>query len=200
MYENYKHFMDKYVKLNRVEWGLFRSKLQTLHYAKGQILHYAGDVMERLMFIESGIIRAYIITDEGKDVTWYIYFNDPNAQMVNLYVIDYDSFIHQIPSELSFEVLEDCQLTSIAYSDVQFFYNYRKKGATFGRLMAELAYTKVHRLYQSMLKDDAATRFEKFMHETPYLLDKVPQYHIASMLGVAPQTLSKLKSRHASPK
>jgi hypothetical protein len=60
--------------------------------------------------------------------------------------------------------------------------------------MSEIAYTHIHRLYISSLKDNATKRFEKFMKETPYLLDKVPQYHIASYLGIAPQSLSRLKS------
>ena len=195
MYDKYKQFMDKYINFNALEWAVFKSKLKVSHHKKGEIIHYAGDVMDKLMFINSGIVRSYIISDEGKDLTWHIYFSDENAEMTNLYVVDYDSFVNRVPSLMSFEVLEDCELLSTDYNDVQFLYSYRPKGNKFGRLMAEIAYTKVHNMYLSMLKDDAATRFETFMKETPYLLDKVPQYHIASMLRIAPQSLSRLKAQ-----
>ena len=195
MYAKYKQFMDQYINFNVIEWQIFKSKLKASHHKKGEIIHYASDVMDKLMFINSGIVRSYIISDEGKDITWHIYFSDEHSKMVNLYVIDYDSFVNRVPSQMSFEVLEDCEILSTDYNDVQFLYDYNKKGQRFGRLMAELAYTKVHRMYMGMLKDDASTRFENFMKDTPYLLDKVPQYHIASMLGIAPQSLSRLKAK-----
>jgi CRP-like cAMP-binding protein len=195
VFEQYRAFMAQYIKLNALEWAVFKSKVKVSHHKKGEIIHYAGDVMSNLMFMNSGIVRAYTISDEGKDITWHIYFSDENAQMVNLYAVDYDSFVNRTPSELSFEVLEDCEIFSTSYDDVQFLYHYRPKGNEFGRKMAELAYTQVHRMYLRALKDDAITRFEKFMQETPYLLDKVPQYHIASMLGIAPQSLSRLKAQ-----
>ncbi len=187
--------MDQYISFNLIEWNVFKTKLKVTHYKKGEIVHYAGDVMRDLHFINSGIVRAYIISDVGKDITWHIFFNDENSKMTNLYVTDYNSFSNQIPSSLSFEVLEDCTLFSTAYEDVQFLYNYQKKGNRFGRLMAEIAYTHVHNLFLSSLQDNATTRFERFMQETPYLLNKVPQYHIASMLGMEPQSLSRLKAK-----
>ena len=72
-------------------------------------------------------------------------------------------------------------------------YNYSKKGERFGRLMAEQAYSHTHHLVIDRLTKTASQRFKEFMDKTPYLLDKVPQYHIATLLGIAPQSLSRLK-------
>lgn len=193
MYEKYKNFIEKHVHFNIIEWTLFKSKLKISNHKKGEIIHYAGDICTKLMFINSGIVREYFIDDSGKDHTWNICFNDENAQMINVYVVDYDSFINQRESKISFEVLEDCELLSVNYSDVQFLYNYSKKGERFGRLMAERAYTYTHNLIIDRLTKTASQRFKEFMVKTPYLLDKVPQYHIATLLGIAPQSLSRLK-------
>jgi len=139
-FNKYKQFMDKYVSLNQIEWTLFKSKLKVIHHKKGEIIHYAGDVCTKLMFINYGIIRAYVIDINGKDYTWNICFNDTNSKMTNVYIVDYDSFVNQNQSKISFEDL---------------------------------------------------------INEAPYLLEKVPQYHIATYLGITPQSLSRLKNLNA---
>lgn len=196
MYTKYKNFISQYVSLNVLEWQLCKSKLKVIKYQKGEIIHYAGDICKQLYFINSGIVRAYLIDDNGKDYTWSIFFNDDNAEMTNVFVVDYDSFINQSESHLSFEVLEACELLCIDYEEIQSLYKYFKKGEQLGRIMAELAYSHVHKLTINRLTKTARERFELFVKETPYLLDKVPQYHIASYLAITPQSLSRLKKTY----
>lgn len=193
MYSKYKAFMDQYITLNMIEWELFKSKLDIVTYKKGEIIHYAGDISTKLLFINSGIARAYIIDEHGKDHTWCIYFNDTNAEMTNLYVVDYDSLVNKKESNLSIEILEDCEMTSITYESMNFLYAHSKKGERFGRLMCESAYSYMHNLFMDRQTKSASERFENFMSATPYLIDIVPQYHIATLLGITPQHLSRLK-------
>jgi CRP-like cAMP-binding protein len=198
MFTKYKKFIDKYISLNQIEWALFKSKVKIFHHKKGEIIHYAGDVCTKLMFINYGIIRAYIIDINGKDYTWNICFNDTNSKMTNVYVVDYDSFVNQSQSKISFEVLEDCELLSLTYNDLQFLYKHSKKGERFGRLMAEMAYSHTHNATIDRLTKTAKERFEDLINEAPYLLEKVPQYHIATYLGITPQSLSRLKNLNIS--
>jgi len=193
MYSKYKKFIDQYVSLNPIEWRLLKSKLTRHYYKKGEIIHFSGDVCDRLSFVNSGLLRLYIIDEQGKDHTWSICFNGEHAQMTNLFVVDYDSFVNQRPSYINFEVLEDCELLSMSYDDMQLLYSRSKNAERFGRLMAELSYSYTHNLIVDRLTKSASERFELFMQQTPYLLEKVPQYHIASLLDMTPQHLSRLK-------
>jgi len=193
MYTKYKIFIEKYISQNFIEWTLFKSKLQVKNYKKGQTIHHIGDVCDKLSFIDYGLARAYMIGEDGKDYTWSIFFNDKNSHMTNLFVIDYDSFLNQTPSSLGIEAIEDCQLFVIDYSDVQFLYDNLKNGERFGRLMSQEAYSYLHKLMIDRQLKTAKERFDEFMETTPYLLDKVPQYHIATFLGITPQHLSRLK-------
>jgi len=197
MFSRYKQFIDKYISLNQIEWALFKSRVKVIHHKKGEIIHYAGDVCTKLMFINYGIIRAYIIDINGKDYTWNICFNDTNSKMTNVYVVDYDSFVNQSQSKISFEVLEDCELLSLTYNDLQFLYKHSKKGERFGRLMAEMAYSHTHNTTIDRLTKTAKERFEDLINQAPYLLEKVPQYHIATYLGITAQSLSRLKNLNA---
>ena len=195
MFTKYQRFIEKYISHNVIEWTLFKSKLKIEQYKKGEIIHHIGDVCSKLRFINSGLARAYMVTEEGKDYTWSIFFNDQNAHMTNLFVVDYESFINQTPSNLCIDAIEDCELVSVEYKDVQLLYDKLKRGERFGRLMSQEAYSYLHKQTMDRQMKTAEERFEAFIEETPHLLDKVPQYHIATFLGITPQHLSRLKKK-----
>ena len=197
MLKKYKIFITRYISLNPIEWNLIKSKLKIERYKKGDVILHLGDVCKKLMFINSGLARGYMIDENGKDHTWIIYFNDPNAHMTNLFVVDYESFVTQKESQLTIDVLEDCEVVSVEYEDLMFLYNKTKKGDRFGRLMSQEAYSYLHNFMIQRQTYSAKERFEIFMKDTPYLLDKVPQYHIATLLGMTPQHLSRLKNEYA---
>jgi len=113
--------------------------------------------------------------------------------MSNLFVVDYESFVNRSESKLAIEALEDCELIYFNKDDLEMLYNRFKTSEHFGRLMSQEAYTILHNRMLNMQLKSAKERFEDFMRDTPYLLDKVPQYYIASYLGMTPQHLSRLK-------
>ena len=195
-YQQYKEFLERYISLNFIEWNIVKSKLKIVHYKKGEIIHNIGDTCTELMFINSGLARAYILDENGKDKTWSLYFNDENSHMTNLFVIDYESFTNQTASKLAIDALEDCEIVSVNYKNVQFLYNNTKKGDRFGRLMNQEAYLHLHNLIIQRQTLSAKERFDAFVSETPHLLNKVPQYHIATFLGITPQHLSRLKKEY----
>lgn len=196
MFSKYKEFILQHISLNSTEWNNLKSRLKIMHYKKGEIIHNIGSVCTKLMFINSGLARGYIIDENGKDHTWSIHFNDKNSHMTNLFVVDYESFINQTESKLCIDAIEDCELVVIDYKDVQFLYNNTKKGDRFGRLMSDQAYTYLHNIIIQRQTKSAKERFEEFVKTTPHLLEKVPQYHIATFLGITPQHLSRLKKEY----
>ena len=193
MYTKYKKFIEKYINITSEEWEHYKSKIKIESYKKGQIIHHAGNVCNKISFINSGLARSYLLDDTGKDYTWNIMFNDNNAKVNNLFVVDYYSFITQNESMVNIEVIEDCELLVLEYADVSSLHKTLQKEERLSRIITEIAYTT---LYEKMLDRQTKTskeRFDALMQTTPYLLDKVPQYHIATYLGMTPQYLSQLK-------
>jgi len=196
MFSQYKYFMQKYVDISDNDWNIIKSKLQVKFFSKGDIINNVGDICSFIMFVNSGLARTYILDENGKDSTWSIHFNDKSATFVNLFIGDYESFINQTPSKFAIETLEDCEVVSLSYDDIDFLYNNTKIGDRFGRLIVQDAYTYLHNSVITMQTKTAQQRFEIFMQNTPYLLKKVPQYHIATFLGITPQHLSRLKKEY----
>ena len=198
MFLKCKEFMQNKMSLSIDGWKLFESKLKIVRFKKGDIVHNIGDVCNQLLFINSGLARAYSLDEKGKDYTNIIFFNDRNSNMINLYAVDYESFVNQTSSRLEIEALEDCEFVSIQYADIQFIYDNLKKGERFGRLMNQEAYNYSHHKIIDLQSKSAKERFEDFMIKTPFLLKKVPQYHIATFLGISPEHLSRLKKEYIS--
>ena len=193
-FEHYKKFIYEYVPFSTTEWEFLKSLSKVEYFKKGEIIHHSGSIFEKIYFINSGLIRAYVIDAEGKDYTWNLFFNDQNSEMTNVYVVDYESFVNKSKSQITFEVLEDCEVISTSYDNLSRFYNKSKVSERFGRIMAELAYSSVHNSVISKLTKTAQERYEDLVKNSPYLLEKVPQYHIASFLGITPQSLSRIKN------
>ena len=179
-----------------MQWEFLKSLLTLKRFKKGDTILHQGDVCKELYFINSGLARGYIIDESGKDFTWSIFFNDSNALMTNLFVTEYNSFLHHSPSAFHIEALDNCELVAISYKNLQLAYEKLPSADRFGRLMAESAYTYMHNKVVERQITTAKERFENFIQQTPHLLDKVPQYYIATFLGMTPQHLSRLKKSY----
>ena len=186
----FRNLIENYVTINQFKWSFIKDRVKILHYKKGESIHHAGSICKHLLLISYGIVRAYVIDSHGHDYTWSIHFNDKNSTKNNLFIVDCDSFINIKPSKLNFEALENCELMSISYNTVQSFFNMSKNGERMGRILAEMAYMHT----QNIFLDRLTKLLNNGIKTTPYLLDKVPQYHIATLLGITPQSLSRIKN------
>lgn len=196
MLEKFREYMGNHVTLSLEEWALISSKFQIATFSKGELISKVGDTHDKIYFINSGLARAYTLDGEGKDFTWSIYFNDDNAHMVNLFLVDYDSFTNHSPSRLEIEALEESQFVYLKYEDIDTLSVQSHNMLLFCKTMADIAYCYLHHRMLDLQSKNATERFEDFMQQTPHLLEKVPQYHIASYLGITPIHLSRLKREY----
>lgn len=153
--------------------------------ADGQVCKYAG-------FIEKGLVRYYINAD-GEEKTYEF------GQEYN-FVCNYESFLPQTPSTKIIQALEDCALWQISHADLQVFYQSLSGGERFGRVVIEQVFVQLLQALTSLYTDTPENRYQKLLSEHPDLLQRVSQYHIASYVGVKPQSLSRIRKRIFSPK
>jgi len=189
----FKDFIHKHVDIKFWEWELIKLKLKVKEFKKGELILKVGDVCKDVLFIEEGYARAYVIGENGKDYTWSIMFNNENSKVENLFLIDFDSFLSGRASKLEIEALSDCKAVKFSKSDLDFLQDKSKNVERFSRLMSELGYSYLHNLLLDRQIKSAKERVEEFLKTKRHLLDIVPQYHIASLLAITPQHLSRIK-------
>jgi CRP/FNR family transcriptional regulator, anaerobic regulatory protein len=153
----------------------------------GELLAEPGKVSRNLAFISKGILRMYNVAD-GKEVTLWI-------GTENRFITDLRSFVQQKPARWYIETITDCELGVISREDHFNLMGIYPKWLEFdNRLLTSAFSIMEHRLW-SHLYMTAEERYRELMETEPGLFNRVPLKMIASMLGIAPETLSRLRKK-----
>ena len=189
---SFKTFISENIGVSQEEWTQLDKTLETKKYKKGEMISFKDDIWTSAMYINYGIIRSYIINDHGKDFTRQFYFNTKESRTANLFVLDLSSFTTQLPSNRSFEVLTDSEVIIFSRKNLYSLYDQYKKWEFIGRKMAELAYMDMDLFYYNLLTKTPTQQYLYLQKNMSGLLKDVPQYHIASYLGITPVSLSRI--------
>ena len=181
-----------YIEFNENEERFIDNVFRVKHFAKGEHFLLAGDVCREAGFIESGVFRFYINTGE-RDATYYF-------AAENEFICDYPSFLPQRPSSINIQALEAAEIRAISFDDLQRFYRQVTFGERFGRLIAEEIFVDSIQQLTSFYQDKPAVRYQNFVHRFSQLVQRLPQYYIASYVGIEPQSLSRIRRRFLSKK
>jgi CRP-like cAMP-binding protein len=190
-----KHLIQQHIHINENEWQALSARFQKVSLKKGTIVSHAGDIFEDFYFIKSGLARSYFTDIQGKDFTWQLYFRGKSQYGLNLFMDDSVSYYEQTGSMLNFEILEDATFYVISLRSMDEFLNqHTKKWEHLTRIWLHNTYfATTYKRTLSLMSENVEKRYNRLLEEYPTILHKVKGYHIASYLGIAPQTLSKLK-------
>ncbi len=180
--------IEKTVGIDAEEKKLIAKLFKEKEYRKGEYFLREGAVCRYVGFIIRGIMRYYINAD-GEDKT-YGFGKELD------FVCNNESFIPQKPSVQRIQALENCKLLVISYDNLQLFYQGIKNGERFGRIIIEQVFIQTLQGLNSFYTDSPELRYEKFIKDYPDLLQRIPQYYIASFVGVKPQSLSRIRKRN----
>jgi len=178
----------KHVVLTKKQQYLFISKTETKQFKTKTILLSAGEVATCTYFVNSGILRSFNINDNI--IEHVLHFACEGWWIGDMY-----SYISEKPGNLFIEVLEDAEVVIITKENQQQLYQEIPKLERFFRILAENSLVAHQERLMDNLSLTAEERFEKFCSKYPTLIQKVPQKHIASYIGVTPEFFSKMKAR-----
>ncbi|TDR24124.1 Crp/Fnr family transcriptional regulator [Flavobacterium cheniae] len=178
----------KHVALTQQEQELFLSKTETKPFKAKTILLSSGEIATCTYFVNSGILRSFNINDNI--IEHVLHFACEGWWIGDMY-----SYISGKPGNLFLEVLEDAEVVIITKENQQQLYQEIPKLERFFRILAENSLVSHQERLMDNLSLTAEERFEKFCSKYPTLIQKVPQKHIASYIGVTPEFFSKMKAR-----
>ena len=170
-------------------FGVIAEHMTYVEVPKGQEFISQGGLNDRLGVIVSGLMRAVEII--GGDDHTMMFFDAP------CFVTEYVGFLRREPARFSIVALEDSRLYTWSYDDLQKMYSISIKGERLGRMIAEQVIAEVIDEVRSFRFDSATERYEKLTATFPRLIQRVPQYMVASYLGVTPESLSRIRARLA---
>jgi len=180
--------ISKLITLQEEEVSLLTSYVTVENFKAKTILQEAGKISKQTYFVHSGILRSFSINDNIHEHVLHFACED-------WWIGDMYSYISEKPGNLFIEVLEDAEVVIITKENQQQLYQKIPKLERFFRILAENSLVAHQERLMDNLSLTAEERFEKFCSKYPTLIQKVPQKHIASYIGVTPEFFSKMKSR-----
>ncbi|MES1213870.1 MAG: Crp/Fnr family transcriptional regulator [Bacteroidota bacterium] len=175
------------------KWLDYTSCFKRIHVPAKTILLHEGDISKKLFLIEKGCARVWF-NHNGKDITFQFFFEISTVASI-------ESFRKKIPSAVNIETIEPTTLWYIHKKDVD-------------RIIAEISEVKVLRdkfidfvfertfdymkHFLSFIKDTPQQRYLNLLKQKPEIILRVPQYYIASYLGITSVHLSRIKKKLAN--
>ncbi|OZG71496.1 hypothetical protein BTA51_20590 [Hahella sp. CCB-MM4] len=169
-------------------WEAFIDLMRPMNLAAGDCLLRAGQPARYLAYIVKGSMREYYATSEGSE------FNKAFVLSGSFTGSLFDLLSGE-PSTVSIQALKDCELLVAPFIDFQKLYDTYPCWERAGRLLTESLFMKKARREHEFLTMSAWERYQSLLREYPDLEQQVPQYHIASYLGITPVMLSRLRRR-----
>jgi CRP/FNR family transcriptional regulator, anaerobic regulatory protein len=187
MYSLLKHFNCQLHSFSEEEWQVIEQKNTLRFFKKGEYLVKEARVCEAVSFISKGIFVSYFKADKNKRVRGF--FTEGN------YISDYRSFLTQKPATTIVQAAEDCEVLQISLKQLEECYKIDKVYEKWGRKMAEQSYVAIFERMQSLTLLTFRERYLLLQQQNPAVLQRVPQYMIASYLGITPEALSRLRKK-----
>jgi len=175
------------IKLDPAEIDIVASLFKERIYNKGDFFLEEGRVCKQAGFVAKGLLRYYINHD-GEEKTY-------GFSQEHQFVCNYESFLPQVPSSKNIQALEDSTVFVISHADLQLFYANVKGGERFGRIAIEAVFLQMLQDLSSFYTATPELRYEQFLTNHSDLQQRISQYHIASFVGVKPQSLSRIRKR-----
>lgn len=181
-------YIDRYVSLTQEEQAIVQSKFRVRKFLKNQFVVQNGDLCQFESFVISGCLKTFYIDDNGQE-------HIISFAVENWWTADLGSFITQTPAQLNVQCLENSVLAQIHYNELQQLYVEVPKLERFFRLIIQNAFVAAQKRIVDNFSLAAVQRYLQFCEQYPNIGQRVPQYLIASYLGITKEFLSRIRSQ-----
>ncbi len=188
MFEQIRNYYTSLVPgISGEDWSKIESRFTVQNLKKGEMLTRAGEVSRTVSFVNKGILRIFY-TVQGQEIsTGFVQEGE--------YISCYASFLTREPAAESIDALEDAELINLSYDDMQELYQSNPVFERFGRKVAEMLFRMVSTQTTRLLTLNPEERYKSIIESQPFIINRVPQYMIASYIGITPEHLSRLRKK-----
>lgn len=188
-----KQQISKRISLTDAEFEVLAQSFKPVKVKKRQFLVQPDFVAHWRYYVVKGAFRAYVIDEQGNEHTIQFAIDD-------WWITDYNSYIFQQPASMFVMALEDSLILQIEHKAEHILKKQNHHYETFFRFLAEHTAAYMARRVIIGLTQTAEERYTNFLSQYPQVVQRVPQYALASFLGMTTEYLSKLRNKRPSTK
>ena len=187
MINNLIKYCSGFIQLTELDKEAIEQNFKPLKIKRKDFLLKEGMTCDFVAFLNSGVIRHYHIKD-GNEITC-------DVTLQNNFITDFKSFTQNIPSNYYFQILKDAELFIIKRTDLFNLYTENRNIESFGRIMAEHVALRTIEIAMSLSSEKPEERVYNLIIKRPDLFQAVPQRYLANLLGISPESLSRIRAR-----
>lgn len=181
-----REMLSRWVEIPDDCWHSFTAIFTRRVCMEKEYVVYPHQDLDDIFFVNRGLLRIYYLSAEGKE------FNKSFAAE-GMFAGSLIAYRRAAQVCCGIQALEETELLTAKYEDFVAFYDYHPAFDRLGRMVLEWLLTLKEQREQSFLLMSAAKRFQDFAQQHPALARRIPQYHLASYLGITEVSLSRLK-------
>lgn len=157
------------------------------HYEKGSLLLQEGQYAKACYYNVQGCVRQFYLKG-GEEKTTFFYLEDQSVSSVTSTMAD-------TPVDYYLECTEDTILAVMSHEKEEELYRRFPRFETLCRQGLERQIAMYHNMLTAYIISSPEERYLNLLRERPQLIERVPQYQLASYLGVKPESLSRIRKR-----
>ena len=187
MHEALLQLMQSIVDLPDHEANVIKESFKPMSLAKGDYFLKSGKVNKYVGFINSGLVRYFVYKNDEESTFEFTREGE--------FIADYQSFNNRTASIQNIQAIEDCELLVADYPNVQKLFSETANGNHIGRIIVEHRFEVMVNQLLAVYMQSHEERYKSFVDQYSELAQRIPQYLIASYVGVQPQSLSRIRRR-----
>lgn len=192
MHQKLLQYFNSIQLLSKEEEEAITATINITEYKKGTVLLKEGEVSLAAYFVLEGCIRQYCITGEGEKTTHFY--------LPGQWVTSIQSFRESSPSKHYQECSTNCKLVVGNREKEMSLYTSHPRLESIARRVMEKVFAEEQERLSAYVTGTPEQRYERLLTAQPDLLQLVPQYQIASYIGVQPESLSRIRKRLGAKK
>lgn len=179
------HF-EKYIRLNNNLKSEITGRLKIQSFKKGELIHDADKICTKSYFIQKGLLRAYFIKN-GKEVSEFFcseseWMNSPR------------SFIQRKRDHYYIDAIEKTETYSLHVDDLGYLFDHFPEMERYARLSMGTVFGRLLDRINSIRFTTAKEKHEHFLQTYHDIHHRIPLGMVASYLGIAQETLSRIRA------
>jgi CRP-like cAMP-binding protein len=147
-----------------------------------------GDTARKLAFLEKGIIRAYAIRNNGDEATLFLRWEGQ-------FIASHDTIIRQQPARFIYRALEDTVMLEIDYNQLDDLLRDNPRLEPLRSYFLQIMLAEALDSIEAFVTLSPEERYLQLLESRGNIVNRVPDKYIASMLGVTPVSLSRIRKR-----
>ncbi len=186
MSQFFRSHLAKRIQLTDDEFERMLRRFARKRLRKGHFLVQAGEVIRTMSFVLSGAMRKYTVDEKGEE-------HVVQFAVADWWIGDIYSSLTGNPTRFTIDAIDDTELLVIEHDDVERLFGEVPAFERFFRILMQNHHVATEQRIADALSLSARDRYLAFLKTFPTIVDRVPQRHIASYLGVTPQSLSRIR-------